>query len=173
MYRYEDVPLKTKQTFETSNTKISVKSQFKIIFGIFIVGYLNNTFYIIFQSELFSENNKQSKSFFPPKSINQKKHVNLTESPKNVPKANGSLHQPSYTSSVLPKLIEKEEGKINIAGVNINVNSTVVSDENEINDCKFKNLTILQNPCIDVKPDFITQKLADIQIVSDRNKSLW
>ncbi|XP_025418789.1 putative uncharacterized protein DDB_G0286901 isoform X2 [Sipha flava] len=145
--RYEDVPLKTKRQFDPSNKKIS--------------------------SEYFNKNNEESKLFPPSKSINQKKNVNLIEFSKNVSKANDSQQQPSYTLPILPKLTEKEdEGKSDISKVNINFKTKIVSDKNEINDCKFKNLTVLQNPCIDVKPDLITQKLANIQIVSDRNKSL-
>lgn len=57
--------------------------------------------------------------------------------------------------------------------MNLNFKTTAVPEKNVISDSKFKNLTVLQNPSIDVKPDLVTRKLADIQIKSDYIKPLW
>lgn len=55
----------------------------------------------------------------------------------------------------------------NIGIVNIDYGDKVLDEEEN----KFKNLTVQKIPGVDLKPDLVTQKLANIQIESGNKKN--
>lgn len=47
-----------------------------------------------------------------------------------------------------------------------------ISDGKNTNNCKVNKLTVQRIPCVNLKPDLVTQKLANIQIKPDNKKLL-
>lgn len=47
-----------------------------------------------------------------------------------------------------------------------------ISDVKITNDCKVNKLTVQRIPCVNLKPELVTQKLANIQIKPDNKKIL-
>lgn len=90
---------------------------------------------------------------------------NFEESVKNAPKIKDP-QEISYTSKLTESI--KENSMNNIGVVNIGYEDKTL-DEEENN--KFKNLSVQKIPRVDLKPDLVTQKLANIQINPSKKKN--
>lgn len=92
---------------------------------------------------------------------------NFEESVKNAHKIKEPQDM-SYTSKFTESI--KENSMKNVGVVNIGYEDKTLDEEE--ND-KFKNLTVQKIPRVDLKPDLVTQKLANIQIKPIKRKTDW
>jgi len=108
-----------------------------------------------------------------PRSTSLEKRVHFYYSRENGGKTNNP-HQLN-DSSKPTKLSLKDDCQIaqnNVGITNVNFEDKI-SDGKYTNDCKVNKLTVQRISCVDLKPDLVTQKLANIQIKPDIKKLLW
>jgi len=79
-------------------------------------------------------------------------------------------HQNLHNSSESTELLLKNVCQNNVSITNVHFEDNI-SDGKNTNDCKVNKLTVQRIPCVNLKPDLVTQKLANIQIKPD-NKNL-
>jgi len=93
-------------------------------------------------------------------------HVHFDSSSENLQKTNNySQHLLNNSTNLLEST---KTCKNNVGIVNLKAN---IPDEKENDNLKIKNLTVQQIPRVDLKPDLVTQKLANIQIKPDSTKN--
>jgi len=73
----------------------------------------------------------------------------------------------NYSSKSIELLSKNDCQNVSLTNVNFEAN---ISDEKYTNDCKVNKLTVQRIPCVNLKPDLVTQKLANIQIKPDNKK---
>uniref|UniRef100_A0A2S2NHD7 Uncharacterized protein n=1 Tax=Schizaphis graminum TaxID=13262 RepID=A0A2S2NHD7_SCHGA len=115
-------------------------------------------------------NNENPKIISKPRSLTQEKRVNFYKSPGNLGNNTNNPHQSLYNSSESTELLPKNVCQNNVSITNVHFEDNN-SDGKNTNDCKVNKLTVQRIPCVNLKPDLVTQKLANIQIKPD-NKNL-
>ncbi|XP_060835044.1 putative uncharacterized protein DDB_G0286901 [Rhopalosiphum padi] len=114
-------------------------------------------------------NNENPKIISKPKSLTQEKRVHFYKSSGNLGNMNNH-HQNLHNSSESTELLLKNVCQNNVSITNVHFEDNI-SDGKNTNDCKVNKLTVQRIPCVNLKPDLVTQKLANIQIKPD-NKNL-
>ncbi|KAE9537684.1 hypothetical protein AGLY_006707, partial [Aphis glycines] len=115
-------------------------------------------------------NNTNPKIISKPRSLTQEKHVHFNNSSKNLSTTNNS-YQNLLNPSISNELLLKNACQNNVGITNVHFEDNI-SDVKNTNDCKVNKLTVQRIPCVNLKPDLVTQKLANIQIKPDNKKLL-
>jgi len=89
---------------------------------------------------------------------------------RNLSTTNNS-YQNLLNPSISNELLLKNACQNNVGITNVHFEDNI-SDGKNTNDCKVNKLTVQRIPCVNLKPDLVTQKLANIQIKPDNKKLL-
>ncbi|XP_025203785.1 putative uncharacterized protein DDB_G0282133 isoform X2 [Melanaphis sacchari] len=115
-------------------------------------------------------NNENPKIISKPRSLTREKHVHFNHSSKNLGKTNHP-HQNVHNSSKSTEQLLKNVSQNNVSITNVHFEDNN-SDGKNTNDDKVNKLMVQRIPCVNLKPDLVTQKLANIQINPDNKKLL-
>ncbi|XP_050056040.1 uncharacterized protein LOC114125811 isoform X3 [Aphis gossypii] len=115
-------------------------------------------------------NNTNPKIISKPRSLTQEKHVHFNNSSRNLSTTNNS-YQNLLNRSISNELLLKNACQNNVGITNVHFEDNI-SDVKITNDCKVNKLTVQRIPCVNLKPELVTQKLANIQIKPDNKKIL-
>ncbi|XP_022168201.1 MATH and LRR domain-containing protein PFE0570w-like isoform X2 [Myzus persicae] len=113
-------------------------------------------------------NHENSKIISKPKSATQEKRVHFNNSSGDLGGTNNP-HQLNDSSTSIELLSKDNCRNVSITNVNFEDN---IPDGKYTNDCKVNKLTVQRIPCVNLKPDLVTQKLVNIQIKPDNKKLL-
>lgn len=105
-----------------------------------------------------------------PRSTLQEKRVHFYNSSGKLSKTNYS-HIFNDAPNSSPNLLLKENSRNNVSIMNVNFEANI-PDGRYTKDCKVDKLIVQRIPCVNLKPDLVTQKLANIQIKPDNKKLL-
>ncbi|KAF0768430.1 putative serine/threonine-protein kinase isoform X2 [Aphis craccivora] len=115
-------------------------------------------------------NNTNPNIISKPRSLTQEKHVHFNSSSRNLSTTNNS-YQNLLNPSSPKELLLKNDCQNNVGITNVNFEDNI-SDGKNTNNYKVNKLTVQRIPCVNLKPDLVTQKLANIQIKPDNKKLL-
>jgi len=102
-----------------------------------------------------------------PESSTQEKRVHFNNRSGYLGRTNNP-HQLNDSSKSIELLSKNDCSNVSITNVNFEAN---ISDGKYAND-KVNKLTVQRIPCVELKADLVTQKLANIQIQPDNKKLL-
>lgn len=115
-------------------------------------------------------NNTNPNIISKSRSLTQEKHVHFNSSSRNLSTTNNS-YQNLLNPSISNELLLKNDCQNNVGITNVHFEDNI-SDGKNTNNCKVNKLTVQRIPCVNLKPDLVTQKLANIQIKPDNKKLL-